>query len=61
MKRSIFILGLLWLMVPDLHSQFLQSVTSSDGRFLHKRIEKPLLGLEQIKKAVSADTVFFND
>lgn len=61
MKRSIFILGLLWLIVPDGHSQFLQSVTSSDGRFLHKRIENPLLGLDQIKKAISADTVYFND
>jgi glucosylceramidase len=61
MKRSIFILALLWLIVSDVHSQFLQSVTSSDGRFLHKRIEQPLLGLDQIKKAVSADTVFFNE
>ena len=61
MKRGIFIFGFLVLIGLNGHSQFIQTITSADGRFLHKRIENPLLGLDQIKKAISADTVYFND
>lgn len=61
MKRSGFILGILILIVLNGHSQFTQTVTSADGRYLLHKLDVPLLGLEQIKKEVYKDTVLFND
>ena len=61
MKRGIFILGFLSLIVLNGHSQFMQTITSADGRFLLNKIEAPLLGSEQIKNTLSIDTVYFND
>jgi glucosylceramidase len=61
MKRGIFILGFLSLIVLNGHSQFIQTITNADGRFLLNKIEAPLLGSEQIKKTLSIDTVYFND
>ncbi|MFM2016182.1 MAG: hypothetical protein RIQ51_1672, partial [Bacteroidota bacterium] len=42
-------------------SQFIQTITSADGRFLLNKIEAPLLGSEQNIKTQSIDTVYFND
>jgi glucosylceramidase len=61
MKRGIFIFGFLVLIVLNGHSQFIQTITSADGRFLLNKIEAPLLGLEQNIKTQSIDTVYFND
>lgn len=61
MKRGIFILGLVLLIVLNGHSQFMQTITSSDGRFLRNKIDAPLLGQAQLKNIVSTDTVYFND
>ena len=61
MKRGIFILGLVLLIVLNGHSQFMQTITSSDGRFLHNKMDVPLLGQAQLKNSVSIDTVYFND
>jgi glucosylceramidase len=61
MKRGIFILGFLSLIVLNGHSQFMQTITSADGRYLLNKIEAPLLGSEQIKNTLSIDTVYFND
>ena len=61
MKRGIFILGFLGLIVLNGHSQFVQTITSADGRFLLHKIEAPLLGLEQFNNRLSLDTVYFND
>jgi len=61
MKRGVFILGFLSLIVLNGHSQFIQTMTSADGRFLLNKIEAPLLASEQIKKTRSIDTVYFND
>jgi len=61
MKRGIFILGLVLLIVLNGHSQFMQTITSSDGRFLRNKMEAPLLGQAQLKNIVSTDTVYFND
>lgn len=61
MKRGIFILGLVLLIVLNGHSQFMQTITSSDGRFLRNKMEAPLLGQAQLKNMVSTDTVYFND
>jgi glucosylceramidase len=61
MKRGIFILGLVLLIVLNGHSQFMQTITSSDGRFLHNKMDAPLLGQAQLKNSVSIDTVYFND
>lgn len=61
MKRGIFIFGFLVLIVLNGHSQFTQTITSADGRFLLNKIEAPLLGLEQNIKTQSIDTVYFND
>ena len=61
MKRGVFILGFLSLIVLNGHSQVIQTMTSADGRFLLNKIEAPLLASEQIKKTRSIDTVYFND
>jgi len=61
MKRGIFILGLVLLIVLNGHSQFMQTITSSDGRFLRNKMDAPLLGQAQLKNIVSTDTVYFND
>lgn len=61
MKRGIFIFGFLVLIVLNGHSQFIQTITSADGRFLLNKIEAPLSGLEQNIKTQSIDTVYFND
>ena len=61
MKRGIFILGLVLLIVLNGHSQFMQTITSSDGRFLRNKMDAPLLGQAQLKNSVSIDTVYFND
>jgi glucosylceramidase len=61
MKRGIFILGLVLLIVLNGHSQFMQTITSSDGSFLRNKMDAPLLGQAQLKNTVSIDTVFFND
>jgi uncharacterized membrane protein len=61
MKRGIFILGLVLLIVLNGHSQFTQTITSSDGRFLRNKMDVPLLGQAQLKNIVSTDTVYFND
>ena len=61
MKRGIFIFGFLGLIVLNGHSQFIQTITSADGRFLLNKIEAPLLGFEQNIKTLSIDTVYFND
>ena len=61
MKRGIFILGLVLLIVLNGHSQFMQTITSSDGRFLRNKIDAPLLWQAQLKNIVSTDTVYFND
>jgi glucosylceramidase len=61
MKRGIFIFGFLVLIVLNGHSQFIQTITSADGRFLLNKIEAPLLGSEQNIKTQSIDTVYFND
>ncbi len=61
MKRGIFILGLVLLIVLNGHSQFMQTITSSDGIFLRNKMDAPLLGQAQLKNTVSIDTVYFND
>ena len=61
MKRGIFILGLVLLIVLNGYSQFMQTITSSDGRFLRNKMDAPLLGQAQLKNIVSTDTVYFND
>ena len=61
MKRGIFILGLVLLIVLNGYSQFMQTITSSDGRFLRNKIDAPLLGQAQLKNIVSTDTVYLND
>ena len=58
MKTISFILSFLILLVVEGNSQFSQTVTSADGRFLLKQIEQPIVGSNTAKQSI--DTIYFN-
>ncbi len=58
MKTISFILSFLILLVVEGNSQFSQTVTSADGRFLLKQIEQPIVGSNIAKQSI--DTIYFN-
>ena len=58
MKTISFILSFLILLVVEGNSQFSQTVTSADGRFLLKQIEQPIVGFNTAKQSI--DTIYFN-
>jgi len=58
MKSFFFTLSFLLLIVLKGHSQFTQTVTSSDGQFLFKQIEQPLLAANSTKYVI--DTIYVN-
>jgi glucosylceramidase len=58
MKKVIFILGTMLFFVIKISAQFSQTVTTADGRFLLKHIDKPLLLPEQYNQVALKDTVF---
>ena len=61
MKRGIFIFGFLGLLALNGHSQFIQTITSADGRFLRNKMDASWQESEQNKNTGSIDTVYFND
>ncbi len=58
MKTISFILSFLILLVVEGNSQFSQTVTSADVRFLLKQIEQPIVGSNTAKQSI--DTIYFN-
>lgn len=58
MKTILFILSFLILLVVEGNSQFSQTVTSADVRFLLKQIEQPIVGSNTAKQSI--DTIYFN-
>ncbi len=61
MKKVIFILSTMLFFITESRAQFSQTVTTADGRFLLKQIEKPLLLPKQFNEAASKDTVYINE
>ena len=60
MKSGIFIFGFLGLLALNGHSQFIQTITSADGRFLLNKIEAPLLGSEQNIKTTFKESASYS-
>jgi len=58
MKMGLFILALIVFFDFEGYSQFSQTVTSADGRFLLKKIEQPIVGSNTVKQSI--DTIYFN-
>ncbi len=58
MKTISFILSFLILLMVEGYSQFSQTITSADGRFLIKQIEQPIVGSNTAKQSI--DTIYFN-
>jgi glucosylceramidase len=61
MKQTISILIGLLLLISEGKSQFIQTVTTADGRLLLQRNVAPLLSTKQLSQLALRDTVYVND
>ena len=61
MKKGIFILGLILILISEGTAQFSQTVTTADGLSLLKHIAKPMLLSDQFNQLISKDTVYVNE